>query len=127
MWRVDDCFIDGYVFYIARCVGQMCQPFLSGCFSSTIVFDLVVVDFDLCLWEISFSSQIIVEPLMSYWALIGSSSGHIIIYLWDAGVGRSWTVGVLVVHSFEFCSTYFLFRLHTKTSAEYLPMGLNSF
>ena len=29
------------------------------------------------------------------------------IYQWDVGVGGSWVVGVLVVDSFEFCSTYF--------------------
>ena len=56
MWRVDDCFIHG-------CVDRMCQSILSECvfLFFIMVFGLVVMDFFIfpCLWEISFSSQMI--------------------------------------------------------------------
>ena len=49
--------------FVIGCVGRMCQLFLSECvfFYSIIVFGLVTMDFFTfpCLWEISFSSQMI--------------------------------------------------------------------
>ena len=57
-------------------VDRMCQPFLSGCvFSlhfflfSTILFDLIIVDFDLSLpVRDKFFSQMMAEPSVSNWA-----------------------------------------------------------
>ena len=51
MQRDDDCFI-----HFIGCVGGMCQSFLSECvfFASIKVSDLVVLDFDLFLWNVSF-------------------------------------------------------------------------
>ena len=49
-----------------------------------------------CLWEISFSIQMIVELSVGYWALIGSSSDHIIILpvgCWSWREFRSWIFG----------------------------------
>ena len=48
MWKVDDCFTHGYVFYYL-----MCQSFLSGrvLFSfSTMVFDLSIIKIKMVSW-----------------------------------------------------------------------------
>ena len=58
------------VSFIRGCVDRMCQSFLSRCvffsFAPTIAFGFVVVDFFTfsCLWEISFSSQIVESQLV---------------------------------------------------------------
>ena len=54
MWRVDDCFI-----YDCFFCHQMCRSFQNVSLSSIIAFGLVM-DFDLpCLWQTSFSGQMI--------------------------------------------------------------------
>ena len=69
MWRVDDCFIHGCVFYHWMCRSdvsgipfRMCLAFQSQC----LALSLWIFDF-LFLWEISFSSQMISETVS--WSL----------------------------------------------------------
>ena len=51
-------------------------PFLQPWFSTLLSWILTF----LCLWEKSFSGKMIMEPLLGYWAWIGSSSDHFIVF-----------------------------------------------
>ena len=88
MWRVDVCLILFMVMcFIIGYVNWMCQSFLSGCvflfFSFSHSFWARRYGFLTypCLWEMGFSSQMIMEPSVCYWTYIGSSSDHIFILL----------------------------------------------
>ena len=56
----------------------MCQSFFQDVSFSPFFLLSWILTFP-CLWEISFSSQMTVEPSVGYWAQIRSSSHHFII------------------------------------------------
>ena len=91
MWRADDCFIDGYAFYIG-CVDRMCQSDMSVISLRMMIFSFMfcfvlfqpnLLALLLCFFDLL---ALKVEPSVGYWAKIGSLGNDIIILpvgCWD--------------------------------------------